>query len=138
MLVGSITPLFLETQGHAMNETSPASPPLLDVQGTLNRLKGDTAFLETLFTVYLEDLPVKLASIEEALAKTDMPVLQRTAHSLKGASATVGALALRETAFALENAGREADTAKAAEILPELKRLIDETTAAISTALAQT
>lgn len=121
-----------------MNETSPASPPLLDVQGTLNRLKGDTAFLETLFTVYLEDLPVKLASIEEALAKTDMPVLQRTAHSLKGASATVGALALREAAFALETAGREADTSKAAEILPDLKRLIDETTTAISTALAQT
>jgi len=120
-----------------MNDSSPDSAPLLDIQGTLNRLKGDTAFLETLFTVYLEDLPVKLASIEEALAQPDMPVLQRTAHSLKGASATVGAMALREAAFALETAGRDADQDKAAELLPELKRLIDETTAAITTALAQ-
>ena len=114
-------------------EQTPSSPPLLDIQGTLNRLKGDTAFLETLFSVYVEDLPVKLSSIEQALASTDMAVLQRTAHSLKGASATVGALALREAAFAMESAGRENDPARGAALLPELKRLAAETLQAIST-----
>ncbi|MEW5772403.1 MAG: Hpt domain-containing protein [Thermodesulfobacteriota bacterium] len=117
-----------------MNHASPSPQPVLDVQGTLDRLKGDTAFMETLFTVYVEDLPVKLAAIEQALAQADMPVLQRTAHSLKGASATVGALALRDSAFAMENAGRDADSGRAAQLLPELKRLADATIAAINAA----
>jgi HPt (histidine-containing phosphotransfer) domain-containing protein len=120
-----------------MEQTSPSAPPLLDVQGTLNRLKGDTAFLETLLTVYVEDLPVKLAAIEQALADSDMPVLQRNAHSLKGASATVGALALREAAFALENAGRENDSARVAELLPELKHIAAETLQAITATQAK-
>lgn len=115
-----------------MNHVSPSSPPILDVQGTLARLKGDTAFLETLFGVFVEDLPVKLTAIERALAQSDMTVLQRTAHSLKGASATVGALALRDSAFAMENAGRDADPGQAAQLLPELKRLAEETVAAIN------
>lgn len=118
-----------------MNQTPPSQPPLLDIQGTLGRLKGDTAFLETLLSVYIEDLPTKLSSLEEALATSDMSVLQRTAHSLKGASATVGALALREAAFAMENAGRAADKALAADLLPGLKSLAQETITAIKTTL---
>ena len=120
-----------------MNQASSDTPQLLDIQGTLNRLKGDTAFLETLLSVFLEDLPSKLTAIEGALAEPDMPVLQRTAHSLKGASATVGALALRESAFAMETAGRDADQALAAQLLPGLKALADDTVAAINAALAQ-
>lgn len=120
-----------------MNQTTPGPAPLLDVSGTLKRLKGDTAFLETLFGVYVEDLPVKLATLDQALAQADMAVLLRTAHSLKGASATVGALALRDAALAMETAGRDADPAKAAELLPGLKRLADETITAVATALAQ-
>ncbi len=115
-------------------EQTPPPAPLLDIPGTLSRLKGDTAFLETLFGVYVEDLPVKLAAIEQALAAADMAVLQRTAHSLKGASATVGALALREAAFAMENAGRDKDASRAARLLPELKRIADQTIQAISSA----
>ena len=118
-----------------MDQTPNSPLPILDIQGTLNRLKGDTAFLETLFSVYVEDLPIKLAALAQALAQSDMTVLQRTAHSLKGASATVGALALREAAFALENAGREADPDRAAQLLPELKRLAGETLQAISSGL---
>jgi HPt (histidine-containing phosphotransfer) domain-containing protein len=120
-----------------MNQTPPPPIPLLDVQGTLNRLKGDTAFLETLFGVYVEDLPLKLAALEAALAQSDISVMQRTAHSLKGASATVGALALRDAAFAMETAGRDADLALAAELLPGLKRLAGETITAITAVLAQ-
>jgi len=117
-----------------MEQTPSPSPPLLDVAGTLSRLKGDSAFLETLFGVYVEDLPVKLAALEQALAQSAMPDLQRTAHSLKGASATVGALALREAAFAMETAGRDKDPARAAELLPEIKRLAETTIQAIQAA----
>ncbi|WP_461209055.1 Hpt domain-containing protein [Desulfocurvus sp. DL9XJH121] len=83
--------------------------PTLDTQATLVRLKGDTAFLNTLLEVFLEDLPRKLEILEPAVRDKDMPTVLRTAHSLKGACATIGALALGEAAEALERAAREQD-----------------------------
>jgi HPt (histidine-containing phosphotransfer) domain-containing protein len=64
--------------------------PILTHEETLDRLKGDQDFLKTLYGVFVEDLPKKLAAMDEALEGHDNDSLQRTAHSLKGASATVG------------------------------------------------
>jgi len=86
-----------------------SSFPVLDCEGTITRLKGDKDFLLTLFSVYREDLPDKLSAIRSALAAGDLETTQRAAHSLKGASATVGAVAMRETAYALETAAKGGD-----------------------------
>ncbi len=85
--------------------------PVLDEEGTISRLKGDKDFLLTLFEVYREDLPEKLSSIQSALAGGDMETAQRSAHSLKGSSATIGATAMREIAYALETATKDKDSA---------------------------
>jgi len=68
---------------------------ILDEQTTLERLKGDKDFLHALYGVFIGDLPKKITAIDEAAAIGDLNTLQRSAHSLKGASATVGAVALR-------------------------------------------
>lgn len=115
-----------------MDQSSQPPLPVLDREGTLQRLKGDISFLHILYGVFADDLPTKLAALDQALAQGDMPLLQRTAHSLKGASATVGAPLLREAAFAMEAAGREADPARAAAIMPGLRDSAEMTQAAIA------
>lgn len=110
---------------------------VLDTEGTITRLKGDREFLLTLLDVYREDLPEKLSSIRTALAGSDMDTAQRSAHSLKGASATVGATAMRETAFALETSAKEGDAALSARLAEFLEKQAARVLAEIDAFLAQ-
>lgn len=110
-------------------------PPVLDLESTMNRLKGDRDFLLTLFRVYIDDLPSKLEALEEAAASRELESLLRTAHSLKGASATIGAPAMREAAERVEAAARRGEMDQAVAAIPtlraqalELARLLHEET----------
>ena len=96
--------------------------PVLDDEGTIARLKGDKEFLLTLLEVYREDLPDKLSAIRSGLDKGDLDAVQRAAHSLKGASATVGATAMREVAYAMETAARNGDAAGSGQLAEPLAR----------------
>jgi HPt (histidine-containing phosphotransfer) domain-containing protein len=108
---------------------------LLNEKSTLDRLKGDTEFLTTLYNVFVGDLPKKIASIEEAMQQQDMNALQRSAHSLKGASATVGADALREVSFSLEVAAKDNDAEAAKNLVPVLMDMAEKTSAHIQKSL---
>lgn len=101
-----------------------STTPLLDMDTTLERLKGDREFLLTLFTVYLEDLPTKVATLCKAADDKSLDDVLRTAHSLKGASATIGALAVREAAQEIELASRNGDLQTALNAIPSLKILL--------------
>ncbi|MGA1824736.1 MAG: response regulator [bacterium] len=69
----------------------------------LERLDGDEEFLTELLEEFIEITPELINSIKEAIEKEDMIQARRDAHTLKGASANVSALALREAALQMEN-----------------------------------
>lgn len=69
--------------------------------------------------IFLNDIPKQIASLKEALATGDAKTAERTAHSIKGASATVGAEQLREVSFRGEQFGRDGR-------LDELSALVGE------------
>ncbi|MCK9240779.1 Hpt domain-containing protein [Desulfocurvus sp.] len=94
---------------------------VLDLEATMARLKGDRDFLLTLFRVYIDDLPAKLEALEQAAAQRELEGLLRTAHSLKGASATIGAPAMREAAERVENSARSGDLDAAVAAIPALR-----------------
>ncbi len=82
----------------------------LDYPWLLEKARGNTEFLARLFAAFVTDQPKTLAAITAALAARDMERLGFLAHSLKGASATMGARKLRAACLALEQsakAGRE-------------------------------
>lgn len=81
----------------------------LDIETTLARLKGDKDFLVMLLQVFLDDLPKKLKDLSAAFDSRDMESILRSAHSLKGACATIGAEALRDAAMNMETASRQHD-----------------------------
>lgn len=99
--------------------TNTQSP--LNLESTLDRMKGDRDFLHTLFEVFLEDLPGKLSTLDNALAAQDLATSQRAAHSLKGACATIGAERLQETAYAVEQACTAANLEQAQAQLANLR-----------------
>jgi HPt (histidine-containing phosphotransfer) domain-containing protein len=86
----------------------------------LERIGGDTEFLEELLTIYFLEFSEKRSQIEAALRGGDFVPLQEVGHSLKGASANLSLPSLRREATALEAAGREKNIEKARQALISL------------------
>ena len=67
---------------------------------------GDRELADSIVRTFLEESPRLLRQIRDAEEARDLAALQRHAHSLKSAAATVGLDGLRETALLLEQAAR--------------------------------
>lgn len=79
---------------------------LLSIEETLERMSGDRELLASLFQLFIDDAPKKLRGIEDFAEQNEFYQIERTAHSLKGASATVGATRLCRLAADLEQAAK--------------------------------
>jgi two-component system, sensor histidine kinase and response regulator len=79
--------------------------------------------------VFLEDLPVRLAAIHDAVTGRNGEALRAAAHALKGAAANLSAGGLFEAAHVLERLGAESrpDAAEAAwrQLSVEATNVID-------------
>jgi HPt (histidine-containing phosphotransfer) domain-containing protein len=110
------------------NESDQSSPQeigdraILDRKGLLERLGNDKEFLKEVLDIFLQDAPNRIFSIQEAISKNDASVIRFQAHTLKGASANVGAMALKEDAGQIELAGEKGDLERAKVLLPILRQ----------------
>ncbi len=78
--------------------------PLIDREGALERIGGDAELYDEVVQIFLEDVPVQLGILREALASGDLKVGERQAHSLKSAAANIGAEAMKAVCFQAEKA----------------------------------
>ena len=85
------------------------APPAFDPAVLLGLLGGDREAVAEIVAEYAADAPRRLTELREALAAGDAELVRRQAHTLKGASANVGAEALREAALGLEQAAAAGD-----------------------------
>jgi two-component system sensor histidine kinase/response regulator len=93
---------------------SPAAEPIstagsFDPAAALQRVEGDRELLEEIARIFAEECPKMLAEIRGALAGADAPLLERLAHTLKGSSSNLGALALPHSAATLEQMAHAGD-----------------------------
>jgi two-component system, sensor histidine kinase and response regulator len=100
----------------------------------LRRAGGNRKRYESLLSLFAASQANSVSAIRAALASNDSATAQRLAHSLKGASANLGAAALAESAAKAEAAIQSNQSA--CEVLEVLSKLLDATTAAIRSALA--
>lgn len=110
---------------------------VLDRAVALDRVGGDEELLAEVAQLFLEDYPNSMREIDEAVAKGDAKLLERAAHTLKGAASNFGANPVTETAFALEMAGRKGslmaisnDYARLTSALRELHQDLEKLSAA--------
>ena len=100
-------------------------PPVFDHEGTLRRLDQDQELLEMLLSVALDDIPNELAGLAAALELPDAGSATRHAHSIKGAAANIGAIALADRAAGIEIVAKAGDLAAAADLLAAAKADFD-------------
>ena len=93
---------------------------VFDRVGLLDRLMGDEDLADEILGEFLKDASHRIAALKDALNKGDLPAVQRQAHTLKGASANVGALALQEIANQIEVAGEAGNMVKAISLVSML------------------
>ena len=81
--------------------------PIIDSTAirTLRELcpRDNDAFLRELLGMFMQDTPLRIAEMEESLKSNDATRFKRAAHSIKGSSANIGAVELKEVAGRLES-----------------------------------
>ena len=75
----------------------------------LSRVGGDEDLLREIAGLFLEDYPVLVAKIQQAIEAQDANGLERASHSLKGSVANFGAEPTYKAALVLEQIGRSQD-----------------------------
>jgi two-component system sensor histidine kinase/response regulator len=107
--------------------------PGIDTATALNRTGGNRKRYESLLRRFAESQALTVIDMQSALAANDFPTAIRLAHSLKGASANLGANTLAEVAAKAEAAIESNQSISPA--LDALRYSLDSTIAAIRNAL---
>jgi HPt (histidine-containing phosphotransfer) domain-containing protein len=108
---------------------------IFDRAGLLGRLAGDEEVVQDVERLFLEDAPIRLQAIENAVKGRDAAAIRFEAHGLKGAAGSLMAPRLFEAAKALETLGEESRldgveaamqtlSVEAARVLDALRRSI--------------
>ncbi len=88
----------------------------------LRQLAGeDSAFEVELLEMFLQDAQSSLRELELAIASSSIKAIEEIAHSLRGASANVGAIALALSASQLETIARSGQIAEAHSLLKQIQ-----------------
>lgn len=95
-------------------------PAVFDLDGALNRVDGDRGILRMIVLCYLDDAPRQLLRLRSSYANRDWPETGRIAHSLRGASSSVGAAGAARAASRLEIAAGDKSASEVARFLAEL------------------
>lgn len=107
-----------------MSEPLVIDPQAIENLRALNPGDNDE-FLREIAGIFLEDTPLRIAELEQSLAAGDSPKFTRAAHSIKGSSSNLGAMALRRIAEQMEHESRSKGLADAGTLLPGLRAEFD-------------
>ncbi|MGC8879751.1 MAG: Hpt domain-containing protein [Anaerolineae bacterium] len=99
--------------------------PIWDRTAALERLGGDENLLLELMEMLLDQIAEGIVCLSEAIERGDARGVEQTAHSLKGASASLGAERFRQSAFQLEQIGRSGNLSDAVNVLAKLQEEAD-------------
>jgi HPt (histidine-containing phosphotransfer) domain-containing protein len=103
-----------------MSDSPVIDPQAIENLRALNPGDNDQ-FLREITGIFLEDTPVRIAELDQSLAAGDGPKFTRAAHSIKGSSANLGAMALRAVAEKLEHQSRTSGLGGLAPLVAQVK-----------------
>jgi CheY-like chemotaxis protein/HPt (histidine-containing phosphotransfer) domain-containing protein len=102
----------------AVSDESP--PPVFDKAGLMQRLTDDENLAGSVVRVYLAEAPSQIRGLSDGLDAGDGAGVVRHSHNIKGASANVGAEAVRRLASKMEESARGGDLAGVQTLMPDL------------------
>lgn len=92
---------------------------------------GQPDVVHEVLGLFLNDAAARVDAIVAAFAARDVAALQRAAHTMKGAAATIGAPRLQQACRRLEDAAKQNDLSTAAVSMEDLHREHEQVVKAI-------
>lgn len=108
----------------------------INFDNALKRIRGDMELLRDMIQFFLEDYSGLVDDCKRAASASELPELQRSAHSLKGIAANIDATDLTSKALAIETAASEGRVATPEE-LADLEQTSHELAAVLQNYLAE-
>ncbi len=97
--------VMAQLPGPPVRQDTPAAVDVDAFAGLLDAVGREQ--LEAVLTAFLEELDADQKAIARAVVEGDLDAARRTAHTLKGAAATLGAVQLADVAAGIESAARD-------------------------------
>jgi two-component system sensor histidine kinase/response regulator len=97
----------------------------LDRASLLERVEGDQELLAEMIQLFLADAPHLIDAMRKALLQGDMVLLERLAHSMKGAAGNMSAEVTVSAALHLEQSAKKGDTESSKANLAALEVAIE-------------
>jgi two-component system, sensor histidine kinase and response regulator len=113
-----------------VSESTAGAKAIIDEDEMLARLMGDKKLAGKVIAGFLSDTPRQLALLKKKLDEADLQGALMLAHSLKGATATLSAEALRALCFEMQEAAASKDMNQALALMPKIEeqfKLLDAT-----------
>lgn len=119
----------LATEGHGVVLPTASSLSAHELQhlgqfnqaALLSMLNHNEALMAQVLDALQEDIPVHLATVEQALSKRDFVLVAKEAHQMKGSFAYIHAAGLKQVADKLETAAAEEAQGTSLELFGKLK-----------------
>ncbi len=99
---------------------------IFDESELLNRFQGDREFLYELVDLFLDDYPKHVAAMRQAIRTGDMPVLRRSAHTLKGSVGNFNCSEAFHAVTRVADAAENSDVKEAGPALAELEQALEQ------------
>ena len=101
--------------------TSDGGTEVFDPASVLSRLEGDKELVQLVFETFLADIPQQIEGLKELVETGDHGGAARQAHSIRGASSSVGGESLRKLATEMEKAADAGDWHIVVTLMDELE-----------------
>lgn len=98
---------------------------VVDKFSALQRLDNDEELYQEVLEVFLEDTPVQLNNLHQALAGNVISEVVRLSHSMKSAAGNIGAARLSVAAFTAEKAGKNNQLDQLPELIKRIQTEFD-------------
>ncbi len=129
-LIGKVDSLLkIDKQSYQdyFQEEKQEEKSVIDIEQLKKVSLGDQNFEKDLLLSYLNDIELKLESLVELSDETDLKKLVDLAHTMKGASYTVGAQKIGDEVYAIELSGKSNDRENVKVRIENLRNIILET-----------
>ena len=113
-------------------EAKQVDSSLFDFERLKKVSADDFEFEKDLLSSYIEDIESKYKQLEDYVEAKDAESIIDLAHTIKGASYSVGAQKVGDEAFGIEISGKSRDLISVEERLPQFKNALEETKTILS------
>ena len=99
---------------------------VFDNDAALRHVEGDRDLLDEIIRIFADQCPRTMFEIQNAIRAADLSVLERAAHSLKGAASNLCADGVTQSAAELEESARSGDSSRSREQFQALESEVEK------------